>query len=145
MPLTVKSGTCYALYVYDAGLSINLERCRAALSSLRDSEFAEARRPPAYFDYTPLPIRITQQRGVPQLPGCQPLLSVEIVLYDFGAVAVIYTIPFSGDLGRVSDLSSALYSDTVLHDDSRKRVETIAHELRGSVLKPGVSDRKSVV
>src|SRR5262245_15186857 len=57
----IGSGTCYALFAYDAGFSIDLEhaeRCVAERAAHRKG--IERKRPaPPYFEYRPLPLCVT--------------------------------------------------------------------------------------
>jgi hypothetical protein len=50
---------------------------------------------------------------------------VDLVLYDFGAVSVIYNIPIQGPLAALLTLSEDLYDNEMLLSDSRVRVEQI--------------------
>ena len=51
--------------------------------------------------------------------------STDLVLYDFGAALVIYTIPLEGELSGLLTLSHDLYDNVLLLADSRKRVDLL--------------------
>src|SRR5262249_16646809 len=85
------------------------------------------RRAPRYFEYSPAPLRVTQEAGV------------ELVLYDFGAVSVIYHQPLSGEFLRLLTLSEELYENQRLLDESRRRVEDLLKVIQPAVSKLNIS------
>jgi hypothetical protein len=66
--------------------------------------------------------------------------SVDIVIYDFGAVSVIYSIPLDGPFPRLLALSQVLYENVLLLTDSRKRVEDLQIAIEGMIEKPKISN-----
>ena len=140
-PLLVKKGVCFALYAYDVGLSIDLERCKKLVASVNpEATVKHNRRAPKYFDYRPAPLLITQAVQ-PLAVGSFPVsVGVDLLLYDFGGVSVSYEIPFAGSLDTMRAISSELSDSRVLLDDSRARVEQLMETIRGAVAKPRIAD-----
>jgi hypothetical protein len=136
----IDSGTCHALYAYDIGASIDLDRLRRLLSAgLQDSRLRHNRRAPKYFDYRPAPLLITQDVQPPALQGFATSRGVEVQVYDFGAVSLTYRIPVSGTLGTLRELSCLLSEDNPLLSDSRQRADELLQAVRKAVDKPRVA------
>lgn len=67
--LSVTKGTCYALFAYDIGLSINLDEAERHITAIKQrSRIRHKRRAPQYFDYRPAPLRVTQESNRSRLP-----------------------------------------------------------------------------
>jgi hypothetical protein len=55
--LTIHQGTCYALFAYDIGLSINLEEAeRRITAGTERGRLRHKARAPQYFEYRPAPL-----------------------------------------------------------------------------------------
>ena len=134
----IKSGICHALYVYDIGLSIDLERIRRRLArSEVTTEVATSRRAPKYYGgYQPAPLHLVQPVAGLRA-GDRPLApTVDMALYDFGAVTVTYAIPFDGPLAEVGRLSCQVNADDSLERDARRRVQDLLERVRQAVSRP---------
>ena len=70
-------------------------------------------------------------------PATEP--QVDLVVYDFGAVSVIYRIPESGDSSGLLVLSESLYENRQLLDDSRRRVEEVLKLIEAAISKANIS------
>src|SRR5215467_12551377 len=121
---SVTGGTCHCVFVYDIAFSIDLNEAERRLSSATREPIKHKRRAPPYFEYRPVPLRVSQ--------GADPVrinetfatdLSVDLIVYDFGAVTVIYRTPIRGDTATLRSLSQALYENQQLLADSRHRVQ----------------------
>ena len=119
--LKIKSGVCHALYAYDVGLSIDLEKSKKKLSSgLQAARIRQNRRAPRYFDYRPAPLLITQDFSPCRVGDFQTAVSVDFLLYDFGGISVSYEIPFEGGLDTMRAISCTLSETDVLLNDCGK-------------------------
>jgi hypothetical protein len=119
----VKTGTCYALFAYEVGLSIDLDECERRISALTKRErLRQKRRAPRYFDYRPAPLRVTQDVDALVVGAHRTAPSVDLVLFDFGAISVAYSIPVAGRLADLVDLSELLYENQALLADSHQQV-----------------------
>ncbi len=137
----VERGTCYALYAYDIGASIDFGRLRRLLTAgLKDSRLKHNRRAPKYFDYHPAPLLISQDVQPPALQGFDVNRGVDVHVYDFGAVSVTYEIPVAGSLDTLCDLSCLLSEPNPLLADSRRRVDDLLQAVRAAVVKPRIAD-----
>ena len=98
----VARGVCYALFAYEVGLSIDLDACQRRVTELTErATLRHKRRAPRYFEYRPAPLRVIQEGEPIAVGGLRTAGSVDLLLFDFGAVSVTYTVPFSGPLGDV--------------------------------------------
>jgi hypothetical protein len=57
------------------------------------------------------------------IAGLPTVATVDLVVYDFGAISVVYSIPISGPMTKLLALSDELYDNQLLLGDSRRRVE----------------------
>ncbi|MFH0880969.1 MAG: hypothetical protein V2A34_14735 [Lentisphaerota bacterium] len=139
--LTIKRGTCFALYAYDIGLSIDLEKCKQHMAGATlGSRLRQNRRAPKYFDYDPAPLNLTFDDVPITVNSYKTAASVDMTLYDFGGVSISYTIPFSGDLQTLREISCLLYESHELLADSRKLVEQLLGSIGSMVRRSKVSD-----
>jgi hypothetical protein len=139
--LCVSKGTCYALFAYEVGLAIDLDRCERQVTALTQRQrLKQRRRAPQYFDYRPAPLRVIQDAEPLRVGAYQTAESAELVLYDFGAVSVMYSIPFSGPLVDLIELTQLLYDNACLREDSLRRVTQLLHAAEEAVARPRVAD-----
>jgi hypothetical protein len=126
--MTIKRGTCHSIFVYDAAFAIDLNEAERRITSFKQREtIKHKRRAPRYFDYRPAPLRISQEAGI------------ELVVYDFGAVSVIYRTPLQGDFADLLRISEDLYENDRLLSDSRRRVEGLLALIGPAVSKANVA------
>lgn len=142
--IRVKRGEVQLLFAYDVGLSIDLARMkqRIAASQARLAESASIRHKghaPRYFQFDPLPLRVTQQRGTIEIGAHATRPTIDLVVYDFGGVSVSYEIPFAGTLEELVALSCELSSSTALREDSLERVQELLALVEDTVNKPGIA------
>jgi len=125
-PPFIQSGLCYAIFAYDAARSINLaEADRRIHETTERPSIAHKRRTPSYFEYQPAPLRVSQDAGSLSVGKFATRPSVDLMIYDFGAVAVIYALPIEGPFEDLLALSEELYDNEMLLAESRLRVDQI--------------------
>src|SRR5262245_37024632 len=138
--LSIARGTCYSIFVYDIAFAIDLNEAERRISSATRETIKHKRRAPRYFEYTPAPLRIAQATvAVPIDVTFATDPQVELVLYDFGAVTVIYRIDIRGDSSCLLALSEALYENEQLLAQSRGRVEELLSVIRPALTKANIS------
>lgn len=145
----VQRGEVQVLFAYDVGLSIDLARTREQITDMaklaRTDQLAEPAaiqhkgHAPRYFQFDPLPLRVTQKRGAIEIGSHATKPAVELVLYDFGGVSVSYDVPFQGTLEEMVELSCELSSSTALREDSLERVQQLLAAVESSVKKPSIA------
>ncbi|HOW97401.1 MAG TPA: hypothetical protein PK634_06390, partial [Kiritimatiellia bacterium] len=136
--VSVREGVCHALYVFDIGLSIRLDRVRGLLArSDVKTEATTSRRAPKYYGgYQPAPLHVAQRAEALQVADRALSSAVDMVLYDFGAVTVAYAIPFEGPLSELGRLSCELNAGDALERDARGRVDGLLRRIRRAVSRP---------
>ncbi len=136
----IKDGVAYVLFAYDVGLSIALDAAEKRVKMMTErTPIKHQRRAPKYFDFQPIPLRVTQVSAPHRIGEHNTSPAVETVLYDFGAVCVTYQIPLSGPFSGLLKLSEALYDNEVLLADSRRLVEELLAGISSAVAKPQIS------
>src|SRR5262245_26131822 len=94
LTLTIAKGTCYLLFAYDIARAIDLDAAEPHVAAVKQREAVKhSRRAPKYFEYHPPPLRVTQDADPIAIGNYRTNASIDLVLYDFGAVSVVYTIP----------------------------------------------------
>jgi hypothetical protein len=138
--LLIREGTCHVLWAYDIGQSIDLDRAERFIDQATEREtIKHRRRSPQYFEYRPAPLKIVLEAAPIGLGAQATEPGVECLLFDFGAVLVVYAVTIVGPLTALAPLSDALYDCQALRDDSRRRVERLLASIRPAVARPGVS------
>ncbi|HEX4047623.1 MAG TPA: hypothetical protein VH309_07305 [Elusimicrobiota bacterium] len=136
----IKDGVAYVLFAYDVGLSIALDAAEKRVKSMTErAPIRHQRRAPKYFDFQPIPLRVTQVSTAHAIGRFATTPAVETVLYDFGAVCVTYQIPLSGPFSDLLTLSEDLYDNEILLADSRRLVEELLTGVSSAVARPAIS------
>ncbi|WP_447976673.1 hypothetical protein [Candidatus Nitrospira bockiana] len=134
-------GLCYALFVFDVGASIDLDEAERRLRApAHRGHIRRKRRTPQYFEYRPAPIRVIQDAEPLKLGEFLTTTSLELVLYDFGALSVTYGIPFHTQVSLLLSLSELLYENPLLLAESRRHVEEFLRAIEAAVERPRISD-----
>lgn len=121
--LKILNGLCYVTFAYDAARAIDLNLAEARIREATQRSTLRHKRPaPSYFEYQPAPLRVTQDTETLGLGIFSTRPSVDLLFYDFGAVAVTYTVDIAGLFAELLTLSEALYDNEPLLADSRLRV-----------------------
>ncbi|MFN0132012.1 MAG: hypothetical protein ACKVW3_05710 [Phycisphaerales bacterium] len=148
-------GECVALFAFDAGFAIDLDRAQSLVGRRTQRETMRHGRPtPEAFEYRPAPLRIVEVTGSSPRAGASgsstvpaaPVVAgracderIECLLFDFGAASVAYRFPINDPLAKLLDFSEALYENKALADDARRRVEGLLALIRPAVEKPGLA------
>jgi hypothetical protein len=130
--LSVTKGLCHSIFVYDVAWAIDLDAAERSITAVTQREaIKHKRKAPRYFEYRPAPLRISQATAAVRIAANLEInAQIELVLYDFGAVSVIYQIPLGGALSDLLRVSELLYENERLLDDSRRRVEDLVGMVR---------------
>lgn len=122
----IRNGLCFGLFAYDAARSIKLEDAeRRVHEAAQRQTIPHKRRAPSYFEYQPPPLRISEQSEPVNIGRFSARADVDLLIYDFGAVAVIYSFPIAGRFVDLLQLSEELYDNESLLSDSRLRVNEL--------------------
>jgi len=137
----IVQGSCFIVIAYDIGMQTDLDRCARFLNETTERMAVLARhRAPRHFEYRSRPLRIRQSADPVIIGEFATLGTVDLTIYEFGAVSLTYRIPFKAPLEKLVCLSEALYENAALACDSMLRVKDILAAVRPAVSKPGISD-----
>jgi hypothetical protein len=124
--LDIQSGACYVMFAYDAARTINLDLADRRIDEATERPtIAHKRRTPSYFEFQPPPLRVNRDAQSFRIGKFATRQSLDIMIYDFGAVAVTYALPIEGSFEDLLALSEELYDNEVLLADSRLRVSQL--------------------
>ncbi len=137
----VRNGACLALFAYDVAPYIDLgESQRQAITATHRQLMERRRRALEYFEYRPAPLAITLRADPVAVGGHKSREIVDLVVYDFGAITVTYTIPFEGSLDELARLGSDIYGSKELASQARRHVEGFLDVLPGADAQLKIAD-----
>src|SRR6266550_3157951 len=140
-PPIITEGTGYVLFAYDVAHAFDLAAAETRLASATQRQTVkQKRRAPAFFEYDPAPLRVTEPADSLAVGEHVTAPYVEFVLYDFGAVSVSYAIPLQGPLTGLPALSTILYGNEQLQADSRRRVQQLIEALGDAAIRSRLAD-----
>ncbi|HTF88243.1 MAG TPA: hypothetical protein VK843_07515 [Planctomycetota bacterium] len=137
----LEKSVVHVVYAYDVGLSIDLERAKQSITDL--TELAAIKHKgyaPIYFQFDPPPLRVTQTTAPLKCTGHATRPAVDIVIYDFGGVSVIYEIEFSGSFEELIAFSCQLVGSQVFGEDSRARVGQLVDVIGPAVTRANIDE-----
>jgi hypothetical protein len=133
----IQSGVCYVSFAYDAARSIDLgEAERRIQQATERPTIAHKRRTPSYFEYQPPPLRTSRDSEPFTIGKFVTGSLVDLMIYDFGAVSVTYSLAIEGPFADLLDLSEELYDNEALLRDSRLRVDHLLEVIRDAATLP---------
>jgi len=125
-PPQIQTGTCHVIFAYDAARSIDLESAdRRVQETTQRPSIRRKRRTPSHFEYQPPPLRASADSEPIAVGKFATRRGYDVMMYDFGAVAVGYAIAIDGPFEDLLALSDELYDNDALLADSRLRVEQL--------------------
>ncbi|OLC03548.1 MAG: hypothetical protein AUH78_19125 [Gemmatimonadetes bacterium 13_1_40CM_4_69_8] len=141
MEPVIAKGTCFPLFAYDVARAIDLDAAeRRILAGAERQTVKQRRRAPASFEYRPAPLRVTRPGEVHVLGAYRTAPTLELVLYDFGAISVSYAVPIEGPLLGLPALAYELWGNERLVADARRHVEELLATLGDAALRPRIAD-----
>src|SRR5438876_1121136 len=140
-PPILTEGTGYVLFAYDVAHAFDLAAAERRLASATQRQTVkQKRRAPAFFEYDPAPLRVTEPADSLAVGEHVTAPYVEFVRYDFGAMSVSYAIPLQGPLTGLPALSKILYGNEQLQADSRRRVQQLIEALGDAAIRSRLAD-----
>ena len=134
-------GTCHLLFQYEVGQAIHLDRCQDKIATRPVKiQVQPAHRSPSWFEFDPPPLIVEHDAPPVELGRHRTDPAVTLVLYDFGAVSVSYTLPFSGSLEELVQLSVTLGDLEPLWLKSRQLIERLLQTIGSAVERPHIGE-----
>ena len=137
---SIAKGSCFALFAFEVGLSIDLDACERLIPAMGRQTLRHSRRAPQYFQYHPAPLRMSQATEPVAVGRFVTRPQVEIVLYDFGAILVAFSLPIEGPLNQLIPLSCDLVGHLELQRLARQHATALVEAARSAVVRPEVAD-----
>src|ERR1041384_7279076 len=140
-PLTIQRGTCCAIYAFDVANSIDLDAAENRMAAPERQTVQQKRRAPEYFEYRPAPLRVTSAAPVLSVGAFSTAPTVDLVMYDFGAISLSYAIPIACPFTDLVALAQDLRGNASLVKESRRLVEQLGETLGEVPENPGAAPR----
>jgi hypothetical protein len=139
MPTPRRRGRCRVLYCFDVARAIDLVKASTKLQAARRTEFHHKGLFPTG-GVLAAPLRLSWPAAVPEA-GCGAIdPEVEVAVYDFGGVAVTWSLGLDAPLEELVDVASVLYENTPLINASRTVVVELIAALGGAAERPRLHD-----
>jgi hypothetical protein len=138
--LQIKSGLCHVMFVYDAARSIDLEVAERRIHEVSQRQtLPHKRRAPSYLEYRPPPLRVSHDGPPLEIGSFRTRPNVDLLVYDFGAISVNYSIALDSSFDSLLPLSQSLYDNALLLSDSRKRIDHCLASMGSAAAQPNVA------
>src|SRR5215510_11070224 len=137
---TIVRGQLIALFAFDIGYEVSLEKLAALFSAAPVQRLSRKRQTPAHLQYSKSPVILDLQTTEKLLgqPG-----SLQATIFDFGAVSIAYRWPLgASDSGLALDELAAISSEIYrrnLEDQARREVNDLVERIRPAIDRPKVS------
>lgn len=138
----VADGTLFALYSFDVGYEIDLERLRRARPASGRAGGGSSRKAPAPRIQYPSPPLVlpAAARDVPLGPAAVPA-TITLRAHEFGAITVVLRVPLDGwRLGDLPDLTATLTGAGTLEPTARAVLAEALPALAPAIERPGRDD-----
>ncbi|MCA9291707.1 MAG: hypothetical protein KDA25_11310 [Phycisphaerales bacterium] len=128
-------------YAFDVGFQIDLDVAARIVREATRRRVVRARRPaPVWFDYRPAPVRLVLDGEPIALGGQVTESSIEVLIYDFGAMVLTYRTSLPPTIDALPELASELYDHPGLLRDARDRVSRLVEAIGPAIERPRVHE-----
>lgn len=139
--LRVERASCLAVFAFDVAPYINLQDCEQRIASATHRQkITKRRRALEYFEYRPAPLVISLNADPIAVGDYRTQPTVDVVIYDFGAVTVTYTVRFEGSLLELIGLSGDIHDNESLTNEAGRLVAGLGGVLMGARGRPAIAD-----
>lgn len=129
----------HPIFVFEVAQAIDLDQAERSLAGAERPPFRHRGRATALFQYRPAPLRVTQEGPRIEIDRWQTDRVADIVLYDFGAASVAYSIAVDGGLDELARMGAALRDNDAIRQEARTKVEALLRSIGPAVTKPRVA------
>src|SRR5262245_7644229 len=140
MNLCIRQGQVNALFAFDIGFEVSVEKLAGLLSSVPVPRLSPKKQTPSYLQYSSPPRLITlgSTTALRSFPG-----SIQATIFDFGAASIAYRWPLATadnplPLEDLPCVSLELYGRN-LEIDARKQAERLIEMIRPAIVRPDLS------
>ncbi|MCA9294521.1 MAG: hypothetical protein KDA20_11980 [Phycisphaerales bacterium] len=134
-------GEALVFFAFDIGFQVDLDAAEPLVKEAARQRVVRARRPaPVWFDYSSPPLRLVVEGEAIAVGATTTRTSAEILVYDFGAALITYTMPLPTELGELPHLGAAIFGHQALESDARRRVAAVLRAIGPAVERPKLAD-----
>jgi hypothetical protein len=136
--IAVSKGYALAFFAFDIGYEVALDQARRLLTSAPVQPLSRKKQSPIHLQYTTPPEVV--QWGQTPLELAGQAGTIQITLYDFGAVSIAYrwSLPEATSLAQLAKLSDDLY-ERDLDEDARTQLRLFFEKIRPAIKRPEIS------
>lgn len=133
------AGRCILLHAFDIAHAIDLDMAEQRITGAKERvAVRHTRKAPPYFEYSPPPLRVIRAAPVLTLGSFRTAPTVELVVFDFGAVSVRFRIDFDGPAENLLDLAEAIFDSATVHQEAHQQAESLLALLGSAVRSPRI-------
>ena len=96
----------HPIFTFEVAQSIDLDQTERVLAGAERPAFRHRGRATSLFQYRPAPLRVAVEGARLTVGRWQTDAVVDLVLFDFGAASVAYSLPVDGDLDELREASA---------------------------------------
>ena len=135
------TGTCYAMFAFEAGFAIDLDRAQRRLASSGRAGLRGDARTGAGADFDPRPLRVTASADPIEAGGFTTRPEAQVTIFDFGAIAIRFELPIAGDHESLVGIERMVTGCVRLREAARAIVQRVAAGIGDAVQRPALADR----
>jgi len=134
--MRIASGRLFAVLSFDVGYEIDLRRLRREHAEQERTAGTRKGTPPRVRYPSPIVVRPLGTRTVP-LAGRPTVANVSLRAHEFGAVTVLFALPFDGvECDELPALTAALTTDAVFEGEARAVLREALPTLAAAIVRP---------
>jgi len=135
----VREGSCHAIFAFDVGKSIRVEDCATRLGGNAERVPPAGPGRPPYLQFDRPPVRADVAAAAIDVGATRTAERAHVVLYEFGAIAVVFVAPAAGRLEDLARIGASLGGANALSDAARALVADVVGRLGDAVEAPNLS------
>ena len=135
--MKIKEGNILIYYTFDVASEIQVEKLEKVMGKKPvESQIECTKVTPKYIKYNPAPYMLKFGKKQLELDGKKLEFDVAAKLFEFGVVSIRFTIPYSGNLEDLEEISKDFSDNSALEKEATKYVDRIKKEISDLVVKP---------
>ncbi|MEM2974565.1 MAG: hypothetical protein QW112_03005 [Candidatus Micrarchaeia archaeon] len=135
--MKIKEGSIYIYYIFDVASEIHLEKLEKIMGRKPvESQIECAKVTPKYVKYARAPYLLKFGKKALEVEGKKYEFEVSAKLFEFGVISIRMTLPYSGDLENLEELSKDFSGNLMLEKEATKYVDRIKKEISDAIFKP---------
>jgi hypothetical protein len=136
----IQKGHLIALFAFDVGYEISLERVSSLVSVAPIQPLSRRRQTPTYLQYTRAPV-ILDQKTTEKLGDADA--NLQVTIFDFGGLSLAYRWPLCGSTGLAFEdmpaIGAEIYSRN-LEKAAREEVSNLIEKIESAIERPKLCD-----